>query len=274
MLVMGVSVYIQDSNRFTVAQQIEKVYLLIFFAGYGGGGVTLRFYVNFILLCLAFHSTEILADGTTQLFVYAPSLATPFSLQRLMHPLCDEAVKILVFGKYRDFYSTTKTRQPDLIVSLEQVLKRTPGYTLTHKGMRAGRSTEPYTLVLPNNATFASLEGKYIGAVNYLGRSGMTKYMQTLFGDKYRFTFTGKMEDLSGLLRFGQAQAIFLSVFFFERSRAFMPKGITTVNPNIRLPLPQVATRANTNAEVATRCIENWTPEVNRFMGVESWERI
>ncbi len=116
-------------------------------------------------------------------------------------------IDVTAVGRVADFERELK-RGADGVLTLPVVLDG-QGLSPSLKGSRGGMEREAYVLVgadkTPEPASVSS-----VGALDILGRSGTTAFVQRLVGGHPRVVRVTKLEDLLPLLQMQRAEAILL----------------------------------------------------------------
>ncbi len=149
--------------------------------------------------------------STEKLYVFYITIIRPVNLQKELQEACPN-LNIIVFGIYSDFVMKVKSQPPDYIITKPEVLKKYQEYKIAAKGFKGKNSTENYVFISKDKKIeLNELEGKRIGAVDYLGPRGMRVYLQSLFKENITVKRVIKYEDLAPLVIFNMVDAIFIN---------------------------------------------------------------
>ena len=181
-------------------------------------------------------------------------------------------LRIIVFGRLRDFEEGLTNGHPDAVLSIGPILKQ-HGTTPSLQGYRGGKSVEPYLLASVNQPLEGSLAGKTIGMVELLGRDGTQTFLTALLkATDLKIKRVAKVEDLLSLLEFSAADGIVLPSSMLgllaERSRLVikvkeLPDGV------VGLPAVAVLSPAFRNSVI--RSFQQLDVPTKRLLGIDSW---
>jgi hypothetical protein len=181
-------------------------------------------------------------------------------------------LRVVVFGRFRDFELELTAHRPDAVLALEPLLvaQHIPPVL---RGLSEGRDSEKYVLLSAGAPLAGSLSGKTIGVVDFLGRNDTQTFMAAaLKTPDVRTKLVTKQEDLLSLLQFSAADAVLIPTTavksFAERSRlVFHVREV----PGLLVGRAAVGVlRADARAAVV-RAIEGLDGVTNRMLGVDAW---
>lgn len=206
------------------------------------------------------------------LYVFFPTTVRPHVLQK---GLAGSGLDVTAFGRFADFEDEAKSKPPDAILSLPEVIGNMEGYKVSVLGKRNGESREPYFLMGVDKAVDPSrIAGSTIGIVDFLGRKGMQKFVADIFQPAAPVLKTvAKVEDLLPLLTFKMADGILVT-----QAQADYFRSISHLN-FVLSPVPKakagticLAVRKGAEAPKAVRTLKAMDSDLRKLLGDVKWE--
>jgi len=233
----------------------------------------------FLLALLAVATMIVLSrprEGTAgtpvRVFVFATTEIRPHALEREIAATLP-GIHVRVFGRARELEAAVKQESPEAVLARPVVLK-TLGRAPTLKGMKNGKSGEPYVLVSIKRALKPSeLGDQPVGAVDLVGRREMKDFVSSVLGvpaPKLKLVTTE--HDLLPLLQFGEAVAVLMPARWVGvlRSKSNLDLQVTPLANTVELPaLSSASETARTAVEPK---VKSWRPELNARLGVDEWK--
>ncbi|HJX64010.1 MAG TPA: hypothetical protein VJ860_08660 [Polyangia bacterium] len=181
-------------------------------------------------------------------------------------------LRIVVFGRSRDFEEGLSNGHPDAVLSIAPVLEQR-GKTVSLQGNRGGKPAEPYLLASVNEPLQGRLAGKTIGVVDLLGRDGTQTFLNGLLkATDIKIKRVAKIEDLLPLLEFSAADGIVLPSSMLGRLLERTRLAIKTRElPGGPVGLPAVAVLNLAVRDLVVRSFQNLDLATKRLLGVDSW---
>ena len=181
-------------------------------------------------------------------------------------------LKVVVFGRFRDFESELSAHRPDAVMALEPLLvaQHIPAVL---RGLSDGRDSEKYVLLSAGAPLEGSLSGKTIGVVDFLGRVDTQTFMAAALKTRdVHSKLVTKQEDLLSLLQFSAADAVLIPSTavktFAERSRlVFHVREV----PGLLVGRAAVGILRPEARAAVVRAIEGLDGVTNRMLGVDAW---
>lgn len=165
-------------------------------------------YLIIILMNLVLHSRD--AAGNDRLYVFFPSRVPAASLQKKLLKGWP-GIRIMVFGRFRDFKDRVEKDRPGGILTKPPVMETIGGYTVKLRGSRGGDTEESYILLSAGRPPDMNLlAGRDIGVFDILGRKGMKQFVGKYINPLPRLRRVSKMEDMLRLLTFNMIVAILI----------------------------------------------------------------
>jgi hypothetical protein len=226
--------------------------------------------VSTLVLGLAGSTASASAEG---LYVFFPSAERAHVLQKGISGLAP-GLGVTAFGRYADFEDEVKARPPEAILSLPEVIEALEGYSIALASSRNGEPVEPlFLLSLGKPPAFSGMGDATIGAVDFLGRKGMRKYVAGLFQPPPAIKTVAKVEDLLPLLTFRMADAILVTAaqadYFREVSQLAFVK---TPVPDARAGTVCLAVRNGAAAPKAMRAMQVMDASLRKHLGDVQWK--
>jgi hypothetical protein len=223
-----------------------------------------------LILGLAGSSASTAAEG---LYVFFPSTERPHVLQKGISRLVP-GLGVTAFGRYADFEDEVKSRPPEAILSLPEVIEALEGYSVALGSKRNGDPGEPlFLLSLEKPPALSGLRDATIGVVDFLGRKGMKKYIAGLFQPPPAIKTVAKVEDLLPLLTFRMVDAILVTAaqadYFREVSQQAFVK---TSVPDAKTGTVCLAVRNGAAAPKAMKAMKAMDADLSRHLGGVQWE--
>ena len=157
---------------------------------------------------------------------------------------------------------------PDAVLTLPVVL-RSKRLSTALAGHRAGTPSEKYVLVGADTAPVPAQVAS-VGALDILGRSGTTSFVEDLLGAHPKVVRVTKVEDLLPLLQMRRADGIVLPA----RLQAALASASRLKLAERELPgnvgLPAVAAVAGAGAAVVA-AMRSLPVATSKLVGVDSW---
>lgn len=225
------------------------------------------------VLCLvATHTAPLYAAGKPTLYVF---LHTELTASRLHVELLSrlKEVDVTVFGRYRDLEKAVKSNTPDAVLALAPVNEQL-GLTRGIIGISQGADTEQYVLIGPNKSPSPEDASRMtIGAVDILGRRGMSKWVAALTGTKTtkKIIRVARSQDLLPLLSLGVSDLLLIRE---KLSKEIMKVSELTLHLTV-LPttvgLPQLARGGGAEFKTVANKFKRLDSKINRLLGVSKW---
>jgi hypothetical protein len=211
------------------------------------------------------------SPGAESLYVFFPTTVRPHVLQK---GLAGTGLDVIAFGRFADFEDKAKSKPPDAILSLPEVIMNMEGYSVAVPGKRNGESREPYFLMGVEKAFDPSqIAGSTIGIVDFLGRKGMQKFMADIFQPAPAFKTVAKVEDLLPLITFKMADGILVTQAQADYFRGISQlKFVLTPVPTAKAGTICLAVRKGAEAPKAMRTLKAMDPEMRKLLGDVKWE--
>jgi hypothetical protein len=157
---------------------------------------------------------------------------------------------------------------PDAVLTLPVVLAA-HGLAPTLRGTRQGAADEKYSLV-GTQATPDPSKVATVGALDLLGRDGMTGFVQSLLGAHPKVERVTKVEDLLALLQMQRVEAILLASRLLPEVKMASRLNLASRELPATVGLPTAAKLAAAGAQVVA-AIKSLPSGVTRAFGVEEW---
>jgi hypothetical protein len=226
-----------------------------------------RLYALAILLAIAGRPSP----AAESLFVFFPTTVRPHVLQK---GLAGSGLDVTAFGRFADFEDGVKSKPPDAILSLPEVIGNLEGYKVSVLGKRNGEAREPYFLLGVDKAVEPSaLAGGTLGIVDFLGRKGMQKFVAGIFQPPPALKTVAKVEDLLPLLTFKMADGLLVT-----RAQADYFRSVSQLNfvvtpvPNARTGMICLAVRKGADAPKAVQAVKGMDADLRKLLGEVQWD--
>lgn len=144
------------------------------------------------------------------LYVFFPSALSAASVQKKLGKGWP-GIKLMVFGRFRDFQDRVTQDMPDAILSKPRVIESIGGYTVKLNAVRKGKTRETYILLSAGTQMEINrISDLTIGVFDILGRKGMKKFVEKYINPVPRLRRVSKMEDLLQMLTFNMVDSILI----------------------------------------------------------------
>ena len=209
------------------------------------------------------------------IYVFYPSIKRPSVIQQEIGDACGDEAMVTVFGRFQDFDDKTRSDPPAIIITKPRVLQHLPGYSVRLEGLRNGRSEEPCVLLaIDKSVDLDSISGITIGAVDFLGREGMEKYVAGRLRQPVRLNRVIKTEDLLPMLIFNKAQAVLTG----ESDREYLQKATSltlavTEIPNCRSGIVVCAVRPEDTSRETAALLKDIFRKTKTVLGIDQWKQ-
>jgi hypothetical protein len=211
--------------------------------------------------------------ASESLFVFFPTTVRPHILQKGISE-SGPGVDVTAFGRFADFEDGVKSKPPDAILSLPEVVGNLEGYKVAVIGKRKGESREPFFLMSVEKAIDPSqIAGSTIGIVDFLGRKGMQKFVAGIFPTPPALKTVAKVEDLLPLLTFRMAEGILVTQAQVDYFRSVSQlKFVVTPVPSAAAGSICLAVRKGAEAAKAIQAIRAMRTDVQKLLGDVKWD--
>jgi len=176
-------------------------------------------------------------------------------------------VAVTAVGRTGDFDRALSEGQ-DAVLTLPVVLAA-HGLAPVLRGVRQGSADERYSLVgteaAPDPGTVTA-----VGALDLLGRDGMTAFVYTLIGRHPKVERVTKVEDLLPLLQMQRVEAILLPSRLLPEVKTASRLNLASRELTAPVGLPTVAQLGTPGAQVMS-AIKHLPSGITRAFGVEEW---
>lgn len=176
-------------------------------------------------------------------------------------------VSVTTVGRIADF-ERKLAEGPDAVLTLPVVLK-SKRLSIALAGHRAGVPSEKYVLVGADTAPVPAQVAS-VGALDILGRSGTTSFVEDLLGAHPKVVRVTKVEDLLPLLQMRRADGIVLPA----RLQAALASASRLKLAERELPgnvgLPAVAAVAGAG-NIVVAAMRSLPVSTSKLVGVDSW---
>jgi len=205
------------------------------------------------------------------LYVFFPTTVRPYVLQK---GLAGSGLEVTAFGRFADFEDETRSKPPDAILSLPEVIGSMEGYRVAVPGKHNGESREPYFLMGVEKAVDPTrIAGGTIGVVDFLGRKGMQKFMADIFQPTPAFKTVAKVEDLLPLITFKMADGILVTQAQANYFRSISHLTfVLTPMPKAKAGALCLAVRKGAEAPKAIRTLKAMDADLRKLLGDVRWE--
>lgn len=208
-----------------------------------------------------------------KLYVFHPTPLRPHTIQNQLSDACP-GIEVLVFGRYRDFMAQLRIEKPDGILSNPRVLNSVEGFSLALRGVKSGTSLEPFVFLSVGKVIhIKQIATVTVGAVDYLGRTGMDALVHSLFSQTPHLKRVTKVEDLLPLLTFKMANAIMVpqSQIEYFKSKSQLDLVATAIPKAF---FGQIALGSADSPEGTTikNAVKALSPEILAKLGIEKWK--
>jgi hypothetical protein len=222
---------------------------------------------------LCFGVAAPLTQAAEKLFVFFPTTVRPHVLQKGISD-AGPGLEVTAFGRFADFENEVKTKPPDAILSLPEVVGNLEGYRVAIVSKRNGDSWEPYFLMGVEKAVELSHIGtSTIGIVDFLGHKGMQKFMAGIFQPSPTLKTVAKVEDLLPLLTFRMAEGILVTQTQVDYFRSVSHLSfVTTPVPNAKAGTICLAVRKDADAPKAIQAIKGMDSNLRKLLGDVKWD--
>ncbi len=179
---------------------------------------------------------------------------------------------VTVFGRFRDLEDSMQTRRPDALLGLHALLVEL-GVKPSLQGIRGNVDSEPYVLLSLEGALAGPLDGKVIGTVDFLGRTGTQEFVANLLGIAgIKLKRVTKMEDLLPLLQFSAADAVLVPASSVKEmtDRSRLPLRVRVL-PDSAVKLPAVGVLNGQVRTLVVDQLERIDAETLRLLGIDQW---
>lgn len=213
-------------------------------------------------------------DNSGALYVFYPSVMRPSVVQQKIVEACGD-LKITVFGRFQDFKEKVEADRPGLIITKPEVLQYINNYRVQLAGFRDGRNEEPCLLLsIDRKVDLDSIPEMTIGAVDFLGKSGMEKYMAGLMNRQVRLNRVVKIEDLLPMLTFNKARAVLAGEGTLEyiRKTTSLKIAVTEI-PSCNTGIIVCAVNADTKARTVQKTAEKIRRKTAGLFQIDEWKR-
>jgi len=176
-------------------------------------------------------------------------------------------VAVTAVGRTGDFDRALSEGQ-DAVLTLPVVLAA-HGLAPVLRGVRQGSADERYSLVgteaAPDPGTVTA-----VGALDLLGRDGMTAFVYTLVGRHPKVERVTKVEDLLPLLQMQRVEAILLPSRLLSEVKMASRLNLASRELTAPVGLPTVARLGESGVQVMS-AIKRLPNGITRAFGVEEW---
>ena len=207
------------------------------------------------------------------LYVFYPTTIRPMVLEKKLSKTCPD-IKIIVFGRYRDFKKSIEKNSPDAILTRTPLIFQFSKYIIMSRGIRNGETDEPYVFLSINHkVNFNRFSNPSIGIVNFLGRDHMKLFVGNLLNRSQRLKQVTKIEDLLPLLTFKMAECILIT----EKNISFFKK-ISNLNLEVtriseaRAGIIALAVKKGQNAVSILNALKKMPLDTMTILGVQNWK--
>lgn len=176
-------------------------------------------------------------------------------------------VSVTAVGRVADFERQLASG-PDAVLTLPEVLK-SKGLSASLQGHRGGSATEKYVLLgvdsAPKPGSIAS-----VGALDILGRSGTTSFVNGLLGARPRVVRVTKVEDLLPLLQMRRADAVLLPARLKANLAAASRLNLASTELSGNVGLPALSSSGGGGSSVLS-AMRSLSITTSKLVGVDSW---
>lgn len=207
------------------------------------------------------------------LYVFYPTVIRPNILEEKLSEACP-GVDIVVFGRYKDFKEKVLKDNPDAVLTKTPLLEQLLHYDIKYRGLRNGSIRENYVLLsVDKPLSPQELTRIPIGAVDFLGRKEMNRFVKELLKVPPRLKRVTKIEDLLPLMTFKMAQGILITEkdisYFKEISKLNF---IVTPLPRAMAGIAALAVKKNGNSPAILKAVKEMPAKTTKVFGVEKWK--
>ncbi len=206
-----------------------------------------------------------------KLYVYYPVSVKPTVIQGQFEKACP-GIEITVFGRYKDFTTMLTQVPPDAFITKTELAKRfSANYTIKLNAVKNGKTTEKYVALSVKDPVKPADLGPTIivGALDFLGRTEMNKFMAKLTGATPKVKRVAKVEDLLPLLSFNMGKAIILTT---DNSEIIKKKSnLNFVESPLKdqsFGIAALAVSKTGNGDKIVQAVKN----VKSIMGIDKWQ--
>lgn len=224
-----------------------------------------KYAIGLLLMCL--HG---MSHGNS-LYVFVPTEVKTNVVQEKIQAVCP-AVNTTVFGRAKDFNSQLKSAPPEAVLTMLPVIERQSGFDTVLNGEKNGNAFENYVLVaIDREVSLEAIGEMKIGVLDLLGRKPMNEFVGQLLQTKVKLKRVSKIEDLLPLMSFKAADALFVSTSVYESLQKQSQLNLVAKQLDIQIGLVSAAVNGTQSSSEITACINQFQPELNKILGVESW---
>jgi len=208
-----------------------------------------------------------------KLYVFYPTTARQQVVQKALEESCPD-IDITVFGRHRDFTTKIELEPPDAVLTRPELIKQITDYTIKVHAVRAGKTVEPLVLLsVDTKVDLSSSADMTIGALDFLGRTGMKDFVGGIISPTPRIKRVTKIEDLLPLLTFNMASAVLISK---EEVKHFQELSnlnfAVTPLTNASAGLAACAVKDGADGTETVTAIKALKSDVSALLGVSGWK--
>lgn len=203
------------------------------------------------------------ANATLVVFVHLDAKLR--LLQSVLEKLLPD-VDVRTFSRFGDVKSALATA--DAVLALEPVVSQL-GLSIVKSGTRAGKVTEPYTLVSTNPSLKINSVSS-VGFVDILGRRDTTKFVQGILRGNAQVQRVTKLQDLLPLLQLKMAEAILVPSRLVPSFREKTHMQLFEVLAPNEVPLPVIGASTPRGRKLADR-LQSANGNLNNLLGIQAW---
>ncbi len=207
------------------------------------------------------------------LFVFYPTKQRPHVIRKKLNEAFPK-MKIVVFGRYKDFKKEIKNASPDAILTKIPMIEQIGNYSVKLKGNRGGSTDEPYVFLSVNEKIdLNGLSKLKVGVLGILDRKGMKSFIGKYFSPVPKLKRVLKIEDLQELLTFNMVKAVLIPEYhvgyYKKRSKLNF---IVTPAPNMSVNIIALAVKDETRASLLIKAVRNMDDAIGDLLGIDKWE--
>lgn len=222
--------------------------------------------LGFLILAAPFS-----AGSAEELVVFYPATIRSNALQKKIAAACP-IVEVTVYGKYNDFRERLSTNPPDAILTSPLLAEQLDDYSIELHGERTNSREETFLVLSLQDAP--AEQSAAVGAVDFLGKNGMNRFVGRYFPEPAILRRTTKVEDLLSLLTFGMVRSVVVTqghaIYLAERSTL---KFKTVAQFTIENGLVSLSVRKGEDVGQIKKCIMTLDTETLDVLGVELWKK-
>jgi len=170
------------------------------------------------------------------------------------------------FSRFGDV--TSAMASADAVLAMAPVVDFL-GVNVVMHGMRAGSSTEPYSLVSASPGIRPSTV-KRVGFVDILGRRDTTKFVNNILGTTAQVERVTKLQDLLPLLQLKMAEAVLVPSRLVPNFREKTRMQLHEVRAPKEVSLPVVGASTANGRKLAEK-LKTANANLNNLLGVQLW---